>query len=526
MSGSTPPIHALTRRDFLAGSAALIGSASLARPRALAASGPEGGAVRNVILIVSDTLRRDALGCYGSTWVKTPHLDKFSGKSVVLDQAYVSSFPTVPCRNDVLTGRYTFTYKPWAPIDPDAVTLQETLARAGIRTALIADTRHPFAGEMNYQRGFEATHLIRGQEGEKFKSEPAEPKFPCDVNKLRSGPRVVTNYLRNVHDRRGEEDYFVAQTMRAAADWLRGRKTHDPFFLYVDTFDPHEPWDPPRQYVDRYDPGYTGQEVIYPRYDRWRDFLTEAELKHCRALYAAEVSLVDRWIGHLIETVETLGLLGDTLVIVASDHGFLLGEHGFIGKLCIRDSGRQSLPLYPEISRIPMILSYPGGRPGTRLNLLAQPVNLMPTILEFLGVPIPDQVQSPSLTAALQGRADPAAVRIVVSSPTLSHARLRTPDPADRSSICDGRWMLVYGAQTDRVGRRRQTTTVPADESPPTPELYDLDADPACGRNLYAARYEVARGLHVSYVGLLEKCRMNETHLRFFRKLPDPAAKE
>jgi len=118
--------------------------------------------------------------------------------------------------------------------------------------------------------------------------------MPCDPNKLRHKERAVTQYLRNVALRRSEADYFVAQTMTAAAHWLElNYDQHEKFFLHVDTFDPHEPWDPPRWYMDMYDPGYEGEEVTYPVYGPC-DYLTEEELKHCRALYAGEAMLVDR----------------------------------------------------------------------------------------------------------------------------------------------------------------------------------------------------------------------------------------
>src|SRR5262249_22967168 len=154
---------------------------------------------------------------------------------------------------------------------------------------------------------------------------------------------------------------------------------------------------PPKSYVDSYDPDYHGQEVIYPRYDRWREFLTEAELKHCRALYAGEASLVDRWTGHLLDTIKRLGLLESTLVLFAADHGFYLGEHGFIGKSFIRGNRFQSLPLFSEVCRIPLLAHYPGCIPGTRIGALAQTVHLPATILDFLGFAAPLSVTASSL---------------------------------------------------------------------------------------------------------------------------------
>src|SRR5207302_858847 len=154
--------------------------------------------------------------------------------------------------------------------------------------ALAADTPHPFRPAYNYQRNFDFVQINRGQENDVYRTRPARVHLPCKTSKLREEERVVTQYLRNVAGRKVEEDYFCAQTMRAATAWLEKSHKRQPFFLYVDTFDPHEPWDPPKSYVEKYDPGYNGEEVIYPRYDRWQDFLSRRELKHCRALYAGE----------------------------------------------------------------------------------------------------------------------------------------------------------------------------------------------------------------------------------------------
>ena len=142
---------------------------------------------------------------------------------------------------------------------------------------------------------------------------------------------LVTQYLRNVAERGSDADYFIARSVQTGIEWLR--RTHDQgrFLLYMDAFDPHEPWDPPRAYVDLYDPGYTGQQVIYPAYAP-PDFLTPAELAHMRALYAGEVSFVDHWLGALFGELEALNLWRNTAVILLSDHGMLLGEHNAIGK--------------------------------------------------------------------------------------------------------------------------------------------------------------------------------------------------
>lgn len=480
--------------------------------------------VRNVILIVSDTLRRDHVGAYGNDWIHTPHLDRFAVHALRFDQAFSSSFPTVPLRNDILTGRATFTYKPWSPLDRDEQTLQETLNDAGLVTGLFVDTPHPFALGFNYQRGFQAWELIRGQEHDKWKTYPRDPELPCAPEKLRNPYGTVKQYLRNVHHRNREQDYFPARTMSAAAGWLEENYA-DPFFLYVDTFDPHEPWDPPQYYVDLYDPDYDGEEVIYPSYDRV-DYLSDAELKHCRALYAGEVTLVDRWVGHLLERAESLGLMDNTAIIFISDHGFYLGEHGYMGKSLITEKYQQAIPLLPEVCHIPLLAHMPGQTESAATDALAQPLDLMPTILSLLGVEVPESCAGHSLTPVLQRNAD-SVREIAIASPTLSSQGMTIPHPTARASIMDGEWMLVYGSQVDQVTDPETTAMVDSimrqvrtlEEGPIRPQLFNLRQDPTATKDIIDSHGQEAQRLHGRLVGFLERHNVPEKHLRFFRSL-------
>jgi arylsulfatase A-like enzyme len=519
-----------SRRTFLKALAGGV-TAKTMQLKARSSRGPlassSGSPIRvdNVILVVSDTLRRDAVSCYRSDWIRTPHLDRFAQQAVIFDNNFVSSFPTVLLRNDLLTGRFTFTYKSWAPISPDDVTLQETLGKAGILTSLVADTPHPFAPGYNYQRGFGAWQLTRGQEGDNYRSSPAKVHLPCSPNKLREGETVTTQYLRNVSRRESEEDYFVARTMISAADWLTENHDGRRFFLYVDTFDPHEPWDPPAYYVDRYDPGYAGEEVIYPRYDLWREFLTEKELNHCRALYAGEVTLVDRWIGFLLDRIATLNLLANTAVIVVADHGFYLGEHNYIGKELLRGQFYQNIPLYPEVSRIPMMVHFPGCEGGARTKALVQPVDLMPTVLDLLGVEKPPTVESVSLVPLLEGRVSKVK-DICVSSPSLLEDPANPPTPDARSSITDGDWVLIFGPQVETLASSTHSAAVDSRirevkmmQGEIHPELYKLSADPHCEKNRINENPHVARELHGAFLEFLKSKKYPADRMKFFRNL-------
>jgi arylsulfatase A-like enzyme len=480
----------------------------------------------NVILIVSDSLRADHVGCYGGERIHTPHLDRFAQDAVRFERAHCGSFPTVPCRNDIMTGRWTFTYKPWAPLGDHEVVLSETLNKAGYLTALFADTPHPFAPGFNYQHGFQAWELIRGQEHDAWKTAPAAVNLPCSPDKLRGGAEGATlKYLQNVAGRRSEIDYFPARTVRAAEQWLeenRGR----PFFLYIDLFDPHEPWDPPPRYLARYEPeGYHGEEVIYPRYDRWASFMTEGELTHCRNLYAGEVSLVDRWIGRLLATVNGLGLAEDTAIIVTADHGFYLGEHGYIGKSLIRGEHYESLPLYPEVSRVPLLIRLPGAEGAATSPAFAQPVDLMPTVLDLLGVPIPGTVQGASLVPACRGGDHPR--RFAVSAPTVSGPHIAVPHPTNRITVTTEEWTLILGAQVELLQVEEATAMVDSLarqitflEGPVGPELYYLPSDPTCTHNILADHRGTARLLQATLVDFLRAVGLRPDHLPYFAAVP------
>jgi arylsulfatase A-like enzyme len=497
----------------------------------------------NVISIISDSLRRDCVGCYGAPpWaadfktqigrIHTPHLDRFARQALVFDNAFIASFPTVPARNDLLTGRYTWTYKPWAPLD-DEITLPGVLDQAGVLTALVADTPHPFAPGYNYQRDFHTWELVRGQENDRWRADPLAVEWPAARHKLRNPDSTVVQYLRNTSDRRREEDYFPARTFRRAARWLERNYEREPFYLHVDTFDPHEPWDPPPYYTDRYDPNYEGEKVIYPRYDRCH-YLSEAELNHCRALYAGEVTMVDRWFGYFLNRIEALGLLSNTVIIFTSDHGFYLGEHGYVGKLIIREGVQQSIPLYPEVARVPLLIYQPpemagratAGTGHRRSSAWVQMVDLMPTICELLGAPLPASVQGQSFAPLLRGRAQ-LAKEFVICSPSLSYPDLVAPHPTTRASLYEDEWLLVYGAQMEKVADAETSSTVDSlqrrvktlEDEPVAPELYHLGQEPAATRNLYGERRDVAAAMQARFVDFLEQHDVPERHLRYFRTL-------
>jgi len=482
----------------------------------------------NVVLIVSDTFRWDHLGCYGNEWIRTPNIDRLAEKSVVFDRAYCGSFPTIPNRAELFTGRFVFTYFEWSPLPPNEVVISQVLGNAGYTTMMIADTPHILQHGFYFDRGFTGWKQIRGQENDRYITDPIEIKYPCDPRKLRSPEISMVRYLRNVSIRRGESDYFVAQTMTEAAKWLEKNHKQDKFFLYVDTFDPHEPWDPPQWYVDLYDPSYEGEEVIYPLYAPPK-FLTKEELKHVRALYAGEVTLVDKWVGVLLQRIEELGLLDNTAIIFTSDHGFCHGEHNLLGKLIIRgELGTQegglgmieAAPLYEEICHIPLIIRLPDEEGGRRCDALVQPADIMPTILELTGVKDPGTMHGKSLMPLIN-REKESLRNCAVSSWSLIFGP-RTWRPA---TITTKEWALIYGGKVglegSRVGTESQPITVSAvdglvrrvieaEEVRKENELYHLPSDPKQEKNVLTKNMDVAKRLHAEYFNFLKSVNTPE----------------
>jgi len=345
----------------------------------------------NVIVIMLDSLRPDHLGFYGNEWIKTPNLDRLAWESTVFERAYAEGLPTLPVRTALFTGMYTLMRRGWQHLEPQDVTLAEVLWSRGYDSALISDTTPMHWPRMAYERGFDHVEFIRGQLTDPYVS---DPKIRIDLSKW-SRKNYLTDkdredfvqYLKNRASWRREEDHFIVRVVKAGINWLREmveRGKCDRIFLWLDAFDPHEPWDPPEHYYQLYEvKDYDGPPIINPSIYGEEggsiENFSEQEIRHIRAQYAGEVTLVDKWIGVFLEEVKELGFWENSLIILLSDHGEPLGEHGIIRKV-------RPWP-YEELSRIVLAVHHPEGvGRGRRVGTFVQTVDVPPTILDFLGV--------------------------------------------------------------------------------------------------------------------------------------------
>ncbi len=435
----------------------------------------------NVVVIVSDTFRRDNLSCYSSKGVYTPHLDRFAKQCVIFDQAYCASFPTVPMRADLMTGKYTFTYLGWAPLPRGEIVLPQILTNAGYTTMGIVDTPFFMRGGYNYDRGFQDFIQYRGQD------------------KSTEG----YGYSNVAYERRYEEDYFAPKTCIAAEHWLE-RHYKENFFLYVDTWDPHEPWDPPAHYVERYEPDWDGK-LVPPPYQRLKDSsVTKKELNAAYACYCGEATMVDHAVGHLIDRIESIGLMDDTVIIFTADHGFYFGEHDIFGKSVMeREKLFKNGPLYREVNQIPLLIYVPGVKPR-HTNALVSVPDFMPTILELANAKVPDTVQGKSFSSVIKEKED-TNQKFVVSTMQLQNPGevTRAVDGVEReveiylpATITTDRWSLLYSRKDASV------------------ELYDIKADPAQQKNIAEDNRPVVKELHKCYYEFLKKIGTEERLLK------------
>jgi len=442
----------------------------------------------NIIVIVSDTMRKDHLGCYGNPTVRTPNLDRFAQECVQFDNCYATSFPTMPMRADLFTGRFTFTYLGWRPLPREETILAELLQKANYTTLAVVDTPFFVRNGYGYDRGFKDYSWIPGQ---------GFATWDADRGRINS-------------ERRYEEDYCAPRTLGAAEKYLEYYYKKK-FFLYVDTWDPHEPWDPPSWYVEPYYPGYDGR-VVDPCYWKWRERgLKEEDIKVAHACYCGEITMVDRWVGRLLDRIKSIGLWENTAIVFTSDHGFYFGEHGYFGKARRKEGYWHQSPLYQEITRVPLLIHVPGIKPR-RVKALVSLVDIMPTLLELAEVEIPETVQGKSLLPLLKGKKDAFRDFAVTS--------FRLSDPGEPSKVVDD-WLRVVKDPHFSTITTPKWTLLYSTEAYPA-QLYDIENDPKESHNVIDKNWKIAEDLHQKFIELLEEVGTDEHYLASRRRLRKP----
>jgi arylsulfatase A-like enzyme len=351
------------------------------------------------LFVILDTLRADHLAPYGGRpygyQVYTPQIGRLAERSVVCDNHWVGSLPCMPARRELMTGRHNFLERGWGPLEPFDDVLPEMLRRADPRvfSHLVTDHYHYFyLGGEGHNNSFSSWQFERGQENDFWISRVDLPALPPAIGRLANLPQHVLNRFAQ----REEHEFSGPRCVEHAVRWLHDNQGSDNWFMQLELFDPHEPFYVVPKYLEMYGDTWDGPLYDWPDYGVCED--QPEAIDHIRKCYAALLTMTDHWLGKLWDALDALDLWRDTLVVLTTDHGTMLGEHRYWMK--------NQMPVYNEIARIPLIVHLPGSRrAGARTPALMQTTDLMPTFLDFFAAPRPPHLHGASLRPALEGEA-------------------------------------------------------------------------------------------------------------------------
>jgi arylsulfatase A-like enzyme len=338
------------------------------------------------IMVMFDSLNRRFLPPYGADWTHAPNFSRLAERSATFDTCYAGSMPCMPARRELHTGRYNFLHRSWGPLEPFDDSVPELLKGSGVHTHLTTDHHHYWEdGGATYHGRYSTFEFLRGQEGDPWKGQVADPEIPESLKAMRHSPWrqdwVNRQYMAD------EADHSQTRTFDAGLEFLRTNHAEDGWFLQIETFDPHEPFFSHARHKAHYPHDYDGPHFDWPDYKQVQE--SPEQVEHGRLEYAALLSMCDASLGRVLDAMDELGLWDDTLLIVNTDHGLLLGEHGWWGK--------SVQPWFDETIHTPLFVWDPRSRVrGERRQSLVQTIDLGPTLLEYFGVDrTPDMMGRP-----------------------------------------------------------------------------------------------------------------------------------
>lgn len=392
---------------------------------------PEVNQPPNIILIVLDTVRKDHVSCYGSKRETTPHIDRLAGQGVLFTNAISTASWTLPSHASMFTGLYPSTHK-------------ATFAKAHIEdvTALtkvnFLDEKFTTLAEVLKDHGYSTGGFVAAA-------------WCRAVFGLGQGFDVYSDDYRSPGGRTARE------INDDAFEWLKNQKK-GPFFLFINYFDAHSPFDPPQPFKTLYqdDPksmdGYIQENKTIRYVIKNKTKLPDALKERILALYDGEINYVDSEIGRLAAFLKSLKVYDNSVIIITSDHGESFGEH------YLMDHGRA---LYEELIHVPLIIIGPNIPMGVRRDFLVQNVDFMPTILELLKIQVPPSCQGKSFLKAML-------------SPDASEPR----NAAFSEASAERNWIKDYGESFNRDQKSIRTTEWKLlRSSNGEKELYQLNTD-------------------------------------------------
>jgi arylsulfatase A-like enzyme len=345
------------------------------------------------VIVMFDSLNRHMLSPYADTFVLAPNFERLADRTVTFDHFYGGSMPCMPARRELHSGRYNFLHRSWGPLEPFDDSMPELLREAGIHSHLVSDHPHYWEdGGATYHTRYSTWECFRGQEGDPWKGVVDWPaaEQPGLFGRLRRQDAINRSYMPT------EAEHNQTLTVDAGIHFMETNAGADNWMLQIELFDPHEPFFVHDHFKQSYgelaDPGT--DEFDWPSYRKVSE--SPEMVEAARRSYAALVTMCDKSLGRVLDVMDAHGMWDDTMLIVNTDHGFLLGEHGWWAK--------SVMPWFDELIHLPFFLWDPrSGKQGVRSDALAQTIDIAPTMLRFFGLePTPD-MQGHDLAEALDG---------------------------------------------------------------------------------------------------------------------------
>ncbi len=433
--GRTPRRFVAWVVSFAAGAAALL---------PILGCGDSPAGLPNVVVVVVDTLRADALGSYGGP-AATPGFDQLANEGVVFERAVAAAPETAASHATLFTGfdvQHHSVDRNGATLAPQLDTLAEAFRRAGYSTGAFVSS-FVLDPRFGWDQGFDQY----------------DATFPISGETVHNRGGFWSRHEFEGFDRRAQV------TNSVAIPWLRSAR--EPFFLFVHYFDPHAPNQPAQANIKR-----IPQAFAQSRAQTWAAFapansgVDPADLSRFIRAYYAEVLYTDSALGRLVGAIDTAGFRDRTLIAVTADHGEGLGQHGLLD---------HAAHLYEEQIRVPWVLRWPGTlAAGIRIRTAVGLVDLAPTLAELAGVPFPGAHDGRSIAAAVLSGGEPEG-RPLLSRRRHYPRRFQQQLGTKFSVAVDG-WKYIRSSDDPD-------------------ELYDLNSDREENHNLHDARPGVVEGL-------------------------------
>lgn len=342
------------------------------------------------IMVMFDSLNKRMLSPYGCSWTKTPNFQRLAKRSVTFDTCFVGSMPCMPARRELHTGRYNFLHRSWGPIEPFDDSMPEILKQNGVHSHLVTDHYHYFEdGGATYHTRYRSYEAFRGQEGDAWKGVVGGVDSFDNLNgRDEAGEYWNEQDFVNRSYMDTAEKQSQTLTFDAGLHFIERNKNADNWFLQLETFDPHEPFYSQQRFKDLYPHEYHGKIFDWPLYQKVTE--DDETVNHLRMEYAALLTMCDESLGRVLDLMDRENMWDDTMLIVCTDHGFMLGEHDHWAKCYF--------PFYNEVANSPLFIWDPRLKEKDKhVESLVQTIDLPATLLEFFGIPLPADMQGKPL---------------------------------------------------------------------------------------------------------------------------------